>query len=213
MIVTGRLHAALPCMAMGIPVILIRRNYDFRFDWASKFFKLYQIDEAKDIDWQPEVPDIEPIKRLIISYVKLSMADDPAREQVLKELDAYYSDREKPVLNKNIRLAVESAKKKFNGRPINYAIWGAGAYGHFCYEIMRELYKEANLVVVFDKYVRCDTIFNVPICSGDNLEQYDLDYVFIATNPGKDEALSALKNKYGETYSEHCAVVSTLMQS
>ncbi len=66
---------------------------------------------------------------------------------------------------------------------------------------------------IVHKYVRRDIIFNVPICSGDNIGQYDLDYVFIATNPGKNEALSALKNKYGETYSEHCAVVSTLMKS
>ena len=42
LVVTSRLHAAIPCIALGVPVIFACTNVDFRFAWVEKLFHPYQ---------------------------------------------------------------------------------------------------------------------------------------------------------------------------
>lgn len=65
LVITSRLHCALPCVAMGIPVVVARKYVDDteRYSGYEKLFPVYMPDEYDKIDWNPVVTDIEWLKQ------------------------------------------------------------------------------------------------------------------------------------------------------
>ena len=69
LVITTRLHCALPCRALGTPVILLHQNYhnDSRFDGLRDALQGYGPDTQKiEIDWDNPWPiDITPFRERI----------------------------------------------------------------------------------------------------------------------------------------------------
>lgn len=66
LVVTKRFHCAIPCIAMGIPVIVVHENpKNQRMSSLSDILKIYSYEELDKIDWYPTPIDIESIKREI----------------------------------------------------------------------------------------------------------------------------------------------------
>lgn len=74
LVITSRLHCALPCVAMGIPVVVARgyRDNTDRYSGFEKLFHVYMPDEYSQINWEPEVKDIEHIKAAIADNVAIA---------------------------------------------------------------------------------------------------------------------------------------------
>jgi hypothetical protein len=64
LVITGRLHVALPCLAYGTPVILLANVTDPRFAGACPGWRPQIL--GKYIDWNPEPPDIDGPKQDLI---------------------------------------------------------------------------------------------------------------------------------------------------
>ena len=62
LVITSRLHAAAPCIAMGIPVILASDNVDFRYAWIDRFLPIYQASDYNSIQWNPSVVDVSLVR-------------------------------------------------------------------------------------------------------------------------------------------------------
>ncbi|MFW2830580.1 hypothetical protein [Sphingomonas sp. ID0503] len=58
LVLTSLLHVASPCIGMGIPVILFRRDLDPRFTYLAEKMPVYTPDRAGEIDWNPSLPDV-----------------------------------------------------------------------------------------------------------------------------------------------------------
>lgn len=78
LVITSRLHAALPAVAFGIPVLFVHRNLnDPRFSGLLQFFNFYSISEFHDIirdfDWDnpPDNPN-----RKILAKVKQNLIQE-----------------------------------------------------------------------------------------------------------------------------------------
>lgn len=101
LVVTSRLHCAAPCIAMGIPTIVVKDGFDERFGWLDKFVHLYSSDEFSSIDWNPTPVDLEEHKKLLmlnaIEMIKLN-----ADKAKLKEIHEYYMNRDKKKLSASI---------------------------------------------------------------------------------------------------------------
>ena len=54
LVITSRMHVALPCIAAGIPVIFAKDIYSYRFEGVDKVVKVYSEEEYQNIDWYPE---------------------------------------------------------------------------------------------------------------------------------------------------------------
>lgn len=212
LVITGRLHAAVPCMAMGIPVILIRENYDFRFGWVEKYLPLYTMDDINSINWNPQVIDTEFAKEHILNYCKDAMFETGKKEVELQTLDSFYEDRKKEVLNKNVRKCIENVMEQQSKDTFRYAIWGAGAHCRFVHDILEEMDPSAELVVVVDKYMKGE-IYHTKIIQGKELKNYTFDHVFITTLPGKEEAIQELKRIFQEKAETKYSVITTQMKS
>jgi hypothetical protein len=75
LVITTFLHCALPCIAMGIPVIafLPRPQYDFqkasdeeRFSGLMQIAPVHRFGDASDVDWSPRPLDVEALKETIV---------------------------------------------------------------------------------------------------------------------------------------------------
>ena len=188
LVVTGRLHAAIPCIAMGIPVILAVRNLDFRFGWVEKYIRPFQYGEYNMIDWKPSIVDIEEPKSIMLAYFKKALLSNDTRQE-LKWLDEYYSNREKVETHKFFR-EVLNGLHGIHGEDnnFNYMIWGAGDHCSYAYQLISELFPLAQLMIVVDKF-KTGEFQSVPVVKEALVDPISIDHMFITTVPGMSDAL------------------------
>lgn len=98
LVITSRLHCAVPCIAMGIPTVLVKDGFDERFGWLEKHTKLYTPDQYADINWTPQPPDLEDFKELLMQWAVARIRGEEAREQQ-RQIETYYADRDKVKLS------------------------------------------------------------------------------------------------------------------
>jgi len=212
LVITGRLHVVIPCMAMGIPVIMIRNNYDTRFGWIDKYLPLYTLDDLHDINWNPMAIDLSFARKKIIEYLRKSLYGITNAENELVELDEFYCNRNRTVLNKKIYDAVNKAVVSIGCDDFTYAIWGAGTHCHFVYDVITKLYPNAKLVLVVDKFVKGER-YGVTIVNGEQVDKINFDHMFITTLPGKNEAINKMKELLGENARKKYSVITTFVRS
>jgi hypothetical protein len=63
LIVTPLLHVASPCLGMGIPVILARKDRNPRFTAINRLTPLYTPENFRLINWSPGVVDVQPVQQ------------------------------------------------------------------------------------------------------------------------------------------------------
>lgn len=79
LVITPLLHAACPCIAMGIPVIIARKDFDSRFSSVSRLVPVYTPERFSDIDWSPAPVNIENIKFHMTELVKYLIEEIPKK--------------------------------------------------------------------------------------------------------------------------------------
>lgn len=126
LVVTSRLHAASPCLALGIPVILVSENFDGRFSWIDKYLRLYTPDQFSQINWNPLPIDYEQdkaiLKTMFINHIQKAYNDN----YFLYDGSSIYENRERAYYNK--RLVECLSKLPFQEMShIKYALWGLRA--------------------------------------------------------------------------------------
>jgi hypothetical protein len=63
LVITPLHHVAAPCMAMGIPVVLVRNASDSRFSLLEKLIPIYLPDSFSKIDWDPAPFEGSPVRK------------------------------------------------------------------------------------------------------------------------------------------------------
>lgn len=67
LVITSKIHVAMPCMAMGIPVIFITQNpKGERFDVIRGLVPIYSHRDMKYINWNPKPVNLDNLKKTII---------------------------------------------------------------------------------------------------------------------------------------------------
>lgn len=95
LVITSRLHCAAPCMAMGIPVILVRNYFDERYMWIDKYLPLYTPDRFGEIDWHPVKVDLSEVKPMLLNMVSAILFDEEDKERIIKQIHDFYMDRKR----------------------------------------------------------------------------------------------------------------------
>lgn len=211
-VITSRLHAAAPCIAMGIPVILASDNIDFRYAWLDKYVPIYTRDEYDHIDWFPKVPSSENVKQWIPAYIKKRMSGDPTAVEELKKLDNFYMDRNRVDYYGYFRTRIGRAGEMAGRRDFRYIIWGAGLHSGYAYDIIREMYPEAEVISVIDKYEK-GMRFGKEIVSGDKITEVNFDIAFITTKPGTPDAVQKMTELFGAEAGGRYIIVTSQQNS
>ena len=213
LVITSRLHAAAPCMAMGIPVVLASNNADFRYAWIDKFLPIYQLSDFSNIKWKAEKIEIGYVRDLLMAFFKEAVTSGKASRKILRKLDDIYRERKPAQYYKCFRERLEKiSENEIYNKSFNYAIWGAGCHGIFAYELMTEMYPEATLTVVVDKFKK-GKMFGVPIISKEELLDYNFQHICITTNPGKNEAIKECEKLSANGYKVGYTVITSQQKS
>lgn len=151
LIVTSRLHIASPCMAMGIPVVLVKEDFDGRFAWIDKYLPLYSKEKWKDIDWNSNPVDLEKEKILIKNVLKELIIDND-RSRV-DEIDRLYKNRERYEYNCSIKNSVRSLLID-TSKYTKYAVWGIVAKTLIVTNAIDDVYESMDLSAAYDMSVK-----------------------------------------------------------
>ena len=79
LVITDRIHVASPCIAMGIPTIVIKRSdNDPRYDIFDGITKCYTLDDLKQnkVNFSPKTIDIETLKQYMLENLKLTIEEE-----------------------------------------------------------------------------------------------------------------------------------------
>lgn len=159
-IITSRLHAASPALAMGIPVVFAKSKLDIRLSWLDKYLPLYTEKDFCRIDWHPNPVNFEDVKGMIISNCirRITEAYNFYFENF--RISKYFESRKKnnydlfvDVLNNGYENAIQFFKNKYDNDDVfEYGIWGLNKSAENFYIYMCENYKNAKLTIAVDLY-------------------------------------------------------------
>jgi len=86
LVITTALHCAQPCLAMGVPVVLIDPGYEEaeRFSSLKGLLHLYSRTELEkgQVDFHPKAVDIGELKSLLLENLRLSLSCSGSRDKL-----------------------------------------------------------------------------------------------------------------------------------
>ena len=180
-IVTSRLHAAAPCMAMGIPVILVSDNFDGRFSWIDKYLKLYTPDAYISIDWKPRAIQYEAEKNKIRNIVINEIRNFGNDYSQLASIGNYYENRPRTVYNKGLISELKRLESEI-GENIAFAIWGIINNASNFLHMIQDYFPTWKYLYAVDKV--CEGEFEgIQIDKPDKTDEYSKNIVYFIMPP------------------------------
>ena len=86
LVITTALHCAQPCLAMGIPVVFIKPDYneEDRFSSMDGITTLYSLSDLKEgkVKFEVETPHFEDLKSALIRNLELSIKENLTDEEI-----------------------------------------------------------------------------------------------------------------------------------
>lgn len=202
LIITTRLHGALPCIAMGIPVVLMKDEFSFRFTTLSKYIQVYTKDRFKFIDWNPSYIDYEEQKKIIIESAQERIMNAYEKYNKIASVSDFYETSLKPdrVYVEHFDNVLDEITELFSVEDeINYAIWGITQKADMICTYMENNYKKSKLVAVYDRDKR--VVFH-GVQSTQNIEEIcDMAiYVFVTAATANSFAQEKFKKLGKKNY-------------
>lgn len=154
LVITTRLHAALPCLSRGIPVVLAKDNLSYRFAFLSKYIPLYSRDEFKDIDWNPTPVDMEEMKLKILEHASKRVIDTYNDYKLRCEISEFYetADTSRTPYFEAITDAIEYIEKNYKtDEEFRYSVWAVTQTADMVCRYIERNYPNAILEAVIDR--------------------------------------------------------------
>ncbi len=221
--VTSRLHVALPLTALGIPVVLAKDNIDGRFSFIERYLPIYGKDRYHEINWFPDVPDIEPAKRLLVEHALGRLqgsVSEPALHRMEQELTYWFQTRRienayqpsHAVTHTNGKRFDEYAQKYWRqDKPVRYAFWGISENNlGYWKNYIETRYPQAQLIAVFDSF-RDGMVFGFPYQRPEMIAHYP-DVHVVVCSVGAAQAARRLFTAWQLSPSRCCIVSDCFMR-
>lgn len=156
LVITSRLHTAIPCFAVGIPVIFIHSEYSYRFSWLEDMMHIYLPNEWSQIDWKGScINDNQyalKIRQLMIDIAKERLLHQTIPFDLIAVLQNLYESRNKREYTRgpydiSIKYINENWEKDTT---IAYAVWGVSQVASALIDYISINYPSAKLESVID---------------------------------------------------------------
>ena len=155
LVITSRLHCAVPCLAMGIPVIITKQYRGYTFDWIENFIKFYEEGDYSKIDWNVKSLSIEEYK-ILAKTVAIERIKGGDVSENIKVLHKFYMNQytdEYKMKEMSIDHVISELEKRYTKEDdFEYAIWGISKIANCIYEYISMHYPNAKLVKVIDSF-------------------------------------------------------------
>lgn len=156
LVITSRLHTALPCFAVGIPVIFIHSEYSYRFSWLENILPIYLPDEWNRIDWQgsciKENDYAINVRTLMVEIAKERLLHQTTPYDQIAQLQQLYEARDKREYTRGpYDVSVKYINENWNkDKAVEYAVWGVSQVASALIDYIDTHYPSAKLVSVID---------------------------------------------------------------
>lgn len=190
MVISSRMHALVPAMTLGTPIIGVFNNISYRFSWLDKFIELYSEKKFPTINWNPKPINTHTVRELFMAVFKASIFDNGNTLEKGNLLTTFYLDRNKSDYGNYYRDKITSF---FEDEVLfDYAIWGCGLIGNTVWTIMQERYPQAKLAFAIDSFY--DSLWQgATVVKPNMLDQLNRTKVIIATYSGREQAFVTLQ--------------------
>lgn len=200
LVITMRYHVAMPCAAMGIPVIMVEiypgwvdAAKDVRFSELNPYIHIYTHDEWGHIDWKPEpVPDFEETKEMMIGLAVSRIRNEvQILETSSRLLDFFAPNRERFLggIQKDVREKADLScffKDFFSGMPDDFQYYLYGLADRYLIHgdcpvlsYIQKKYPKAEFLGFVDGKKR-GTFFGKKALSPDEMEIGENTYCFVS---------------------------------
>ena len=152
LVITSLLHCSIPCMAMGIPVILAKDVVSYRFAWVEALLQIYTPNEYHQIDWEPNPIECEFLKRTIREMFQKRMLREEAAP-VIQQIHDFYMDRRRKDYVVDAFVSIKEFIDRMwteSERAYNYSVWGLTQMADMTVSYIEKLYPNARLMHVYD---------------------------------------------------------------
>ncbi|WP_273321795.1 polysaccharide pyruvyl transferase family protein [Vallitalea guaymasensis] len=189
LIVTSLLHCSVPCIAAGIPTIIVKDQFSYRFAWLERITKIYLNGEFCKIDWNPDPIEYEEHKKRLLKLA-CDRINGISSEKNIEEIHNFYMKRRR---RDYIVDAFSSIKHFIDTKwidkdfPYKYAVWGLTQIAEVTVSYIKNNYPNACLMHVYDKYrkLKFEGITSqLPDYIKNNIDET----VFVTAQPAKFEA-------------------------
>jgi hypothetical protein len=191
LVVTSRLHCAVPCMASGIPVILVKDDFGPTFTWIDKYLPFYNSASFGAIDWNPEPVEYEERKRQIIDLFCQKISSVYEKHRTLCSVSDFYETRQYGSFHWKCRKILQDIKET-EGEKLKCAIWPPALSGYGPIEYIPKMFTQYNITFV-DDFLKKDTFGDIPIIRSSEIAALDRGTIFfIVSKLVKDNAIDVL---------------------
>lgn len=194
MIITTRMHAALPCSALGIPVILAKQNYSFRFSAIEKYVPIYTEKDFDKINWDPDTVDYEPMKTKIldnaakqmeIAYKKWAPMYDISQFYECDAINSDYLDHFSDTID---YIQSNYCREDY----FTYVVWGITQTAEMVINYISKNYHNAKLVAVIDQK-KSENAFGLMSTKKEIMLNYPKSVCFVCAGAPMPEAKAFFK--------------------
>lgn len=205
LVVTSRLHVALPLTAFGIPVILAKDHVDGRFSFIEAYLPIYSRENYGKINWSPCIPDMENMKELLIEHAVGRIRGNMDQSELIKREDYltnFFMSRKIENDYKNSHTATHKNGDRFDeyaaqywnkDEKIKYALWGATENNaEYWKNHIETHYPNAELAAVFDSF-REGELFRIPYQHPEKIIKDSGIYIIVCSVGAADAALKLFK--------------------
>lgn len=203
LMITGLLHAAVPCLAYGIPVILARDCVSYRFAWLESLLPIYDENSFGKINWSPEVADIENHKKIVKDLFAKRMKGQDANNEI-QYLHNFYMNRNRSNYKNDVFIEIQEFIDKTwldKDKKYEYSVWGLTQIAEVTVDYISKKYPNAKLTHVYDKRPGL-AFMGMKSIEPENIEKFPDETVFVTTvsaaTPAKElfDRVGKAKNLY-----------------
>lgn len=195
LVVTSKLHSALPCLAMGIPLILARDEMWKTFTFVDAYTNIYLEKEFGNIDWEPEPVEWNKIREQSLRVFQKRLLEAQERYSSICDLSFFYETRNKKYTASDFEQRIEdliSCIRQNKSQDFKYIIWGAGVRGHMVYARLKREFPQASFLTYVDGFKQ-GKLDDIEIKGVRELERHQDAYIIICNNTGEQEAIAKMK--------------------
>lgn len=156
LIITSRMHGALPNVAAGIPVILVKDKLSFRFLGLNQLVHVYTKGEWRQIDWNPQPIVYEELKKAMLENAQKRIWEQYNKYTGIYTISEFFEEGIKEEYYiEFVTNTINFLKDKFKeGDTFFYILWGVTQTAETVYQYILEHYPKAKLIGVIDKKKR-----------------------------------------------------------
>lgn len=193
LVITSLLHCSVPCMAAGIPVILLKDRVSYRMSWLEKLLPVNTSANIDRTDWDPAPVALDAHRDRVLRLTADRLRKAYEENAPLCDLSWFYEDREK---NEYINDACDSLQRWVDTHwtdhtaAYEYGLWGLTQVGEWLTDYISANYPNAKLCHVYDSF-REAPFRGLRSVHPDVIRQHRDEVVFVTTN-GAESAAKAL---------------------